>query len=228
MALADTTASGDEDPFTEEAAQLDLTFRDEQLIKLRDEIPDLDDLDDSPSMSDFTLDYFFSQLLQYLEQHRDDLEAVPSGAYAVAERGVNSDGGVIFVLRQRNAGEGQQRAASPVHPFYTVFIRNDGHIRFGCANARQVLETFESASAGWSEPIHALCDRFDAETDHGRNMERCHRLLTAVVGHIRQAHDRTQRSGLGIEGSRDFVLTPASESPNSAGDFELVTWLVIS
>ena len=228
MALADTTASGDEDPFTEEAAQLELTFRDEQLIKLRDEIPDLDDLDDSPAMSDFTLDYFFSQLLQYLEQHRDELEAIPSGAYAVAERGVNSDGGVIFVLRQRNAGAGQQRAASPVHPFYAVFIRNDGHIRFGCANARQVLESFESASAGRSEPIHALCDRFDAETDHGRNMERYHRLLTAVVGHIRQAHDRTQRSGLGIEGSRDFVLPTASESPNSASDFELVTWLVIS
>ena len=229
MALADTTASGNEDPFTEEAAQLELTFRDEQLIKLRDEIPDLDDIDDSPAMSDFTLDYFLSQLLQYLEQNRDELEAVPSGAYAVAEHGDGSSGeGVIFVLRQCNAGSGQQRAASPVHPFYAIYIRSDGHIRFGCANARQVLDVFESTSAGRSEPIHELCDRFDAETDHGRNMERYDRLLTAVVGHTRQAHNRTQTSGLGIGGSRNFVLPAASESPNGPNDFELVTWLVIS
>ena len=230
MVLADVAASGDEDPFTEEAAQLELNFRDEQLIKLRSEIPDLDDLDDSPAMSDFTLDYFFAQLLQYLEMNREELEAVPTGSYAVTEGATDSAGaGVIFVLRQRNAGaDRQQRPASPVHPFYAVHIRNDGHIRFGCANTRQVLELFESASVGRTEPMLSLCDRFNEETDQGRNMEECNRLLNAVVGHIRQAHSQAQFAGLGIGGSRDFVLTPASESPSEPGDFELATWLVIS
>ena len=45
MALADVAASGDEDPFNaEELAQQELNFRDEQLVKLRQEILDLDDL----------------------------------------------------------------------------------------------------------------------------------------------------------------------------------------
>ena len=85
MALADMAATGDGDPLTEEGVQLQLTFRDEQLVKLRDEILDIDDLDDIPTMSDFTLDYFFAQLLRYLERNRDQLERTPYGAYAITE-----------------------------------------------------------------------------------------------------------------------------------------------
>ena len=73
MVLADMTATGDSDPLTEEGIQLELTFRDEQLMKLREQIVDLDDLTDTPTMSDFTLDYFFTQLLRYLEKNQEEL-----------------------------------------------------------------------------------------------------------------------------------------------------------
>ena len=62
------TASGDDDPFTEEQARGELKFRDEQLLLLREEIRDLDDLADNVVMGDFTLDHFFTQLLRYLER----------------------------------------------------------------------------------------------------------------------------------------------------------------
>ena len=84
MALADLSASGDEDPFTEEQAQLELRFRDEQLEKLRQEVLDLEDLAEGVVLSDLTLDQFFAQLLRYLEANREQLEATPTGAYAVA------------------------------------------------------------------------------------------------------------------------------------------------
>ena len=74
MALADVAASGSEDPFTEDDAQLELDFRDRQLLKLREEVLDLDDPNDAPAMSDFTLDYFFTQLLRYLEKNRDEAD----------------------------------------------------------------------------------------------------------------------------------------------------------
>ena len=61
MALADLTASGDEDPFSEEDMEQDLRFRDAQLLQLREEIPDLDQLDDAPVLADFTLDDFLTQ-----------------------------------------------------------------------------------------------------------------------------------------------------------------------
>ncbi|MCY4568623.1 MAG: helicase-related protein, partial [Candidatus Poribacteria bacterium] len=77
MALADTAASGDDDPlneFTYEQAQMELNFRDEQLKQLRKDVLDLDDLSDGVVMSDFTFDYFFAQLLKYLERNRAELE----------------------------------------------------------------------------------------------------------------------------------------------------------
>ena len=86
MAIADLAASGDEDPFTEEDAQLELNFRDQQLLRLRDEILDLDDLSDAPALGDFTLDHFLTQLLRYLEANKDKLEAMPPGVYAVGRR----------------------------------------------------------------------------------------------------------------------------------------------
>ena len=58
MALADATASGDDDPFNEDAVARQLSFRDEQLKRLREEVLDLDDLSDAPAMGDLTLDYF--------------------------------------------------------------------------------------------------------------------------------------------------------------------------
>lgn len=65
MALADATASGDDDPLNEwtyEQAQMTFNnrgnFRDEQLKQLREEVIDLDELSDGVVLSDFTLDYF--------------------------------------------------------------------------------------------------------------------------------------------------------------------------
>ena len=232
MALADVAASGDEDPFAEEEAQQELKFRDEQLMKLRQEILDLDELSDTVVMSDFTLDHFLTQLLRYLERNREELEATPVGAYAITDGGANPTGnvppGVIVVLRQRNASiDRRQQPASPFHPYYMVYIRHDGTIRYGCANARRVLGAFEEASAGRSDPLMHLCDWFDHETDHGKKMDHYEGLLTKIIAHIRQSHNAAQIRGLGGGGRRDFKLPKASETPRNERDFELVTWLVI-
>ncbi len=230
MVLADMAASGDGDPLTEEGVQLELSFRDEQLMKLRDEVLDLDDLDDTPTISDFTLDYFFAQLLRYLEKYRDELEKMPDGAYAITRTAAGAPRpGVIFFLRHRHAGTHiGQRTPSPIHPFYLVYIQDDGRIHYGCANTKQALEAFESSSVGRSQALLRLCDRFNTETDNGRNMERCNGLLDAVISHITHAHAATQAAGLGLAGSRDFTLPRSSESPGKADNFSLVTWLVIS
>ena len=231
MAIADLAASGDEDPFTEADAQLDLNFRDQQLLQLRDEILDLDDLSDAPALGDFTLDHFLTQLLRYLEANKDRLEAMPPGVYAVADDRAGGEvrPGVIFFLRQRNAAEldSRRRAASPVHPFYLVYLHDNGSIRYTCANARQALAVFDAAAAGHTVQITELCDRFDRETAQGKDMAVYDKLLTDALAHIRQSHGATQAQGLRAGGRRDFVLSKASTTPSTGTDFELVTWLVI-
>ena len=228
MALADIAATGDDDPFTEGDAQMELNFRDEQLLKLREEALTIDDLDDGPVMGDFTLDHFLTQLLRYLEANKDALEAMPFGCYAVAPLEPDAPPGVIFFLRQRNAAEAAtgQRPASPRHPFYFCYIQFDGRIRFGCGNLRQILEAFQAAAVGKTAPITALCDQFDRETKQGQDMSLYNKLVNDAIAHIRQAHNATQIEGL-RSGGRGFMLSAESETPRNANDFELLTWLVI-
>ena len=233
MALADAAASGNDDPLNEstfEQAQMELNFRDQQLQQLREEVLDLDELTDGVVMSDFTLDYFFAQLLRYLEKNQAELEATPNGAYAVTD---SKDGtvrpGVIFFLRQRNASaDKQEKTTSPIHPHYAVYIRATGDIRYGCANARQVMEVFESSAVGKTEPLQRLCDQFDRETRNGTDMSHYDTLLNTVIAHISRTHQTTQVQSLAAGAPRSSRLTPVSKSPRQADNFELVTWLVIS
>ena len=229
MVLADMTATGDSDPLTEEGIQMELDFRDQQLMKLRDRIVPLEDLEDMPNLTDFTLDYFFAQLLRYLEKNRDELEQTPEGVYAVTEPSGGACPGVVFVLRQHHQTVEQgQRVVSPVHPYYLVYIQGDGRIGYGCASTRRLLDAFEALTVGHASPIQALCDQFNTETGNGKNMELYDQLLGAVVDHISRRHRSSQVGGLGLDGGRDFLLSRQSETPQTSQDFDLVTWLVIS
>ena len=233
MALADATASGDDDPLNEsvyEQAQMELNFRDQQLERLREEVLDLDELSDNVVMSDFTLDYFFAQLLKYLERNRAKLEATPDGAYAVTNNENNpTEKGVIFFLQQTNAStDKQQKTASPIHPYYAVYIRNSGDIRYGCINAKQVLDLFEASAVGKENTIDDLCLWFDQETEYGDNMVHYNKLLDTVITHITRSHTKTQSQVLKSGSPRDAKLTPTSKAPKDTGDFKLVTWLVIA
>ena len=233
MALADTAASGDDDPlneFTYEQAQMELNFRDTQLQQLREDVLDLDDLSDGVVMSDFTLDYFFAQLLKYLEKNRAALDATPKGAYAVTDnRDRPTESGVIFFLQQLNTtGDKQKKTSSPIYPYYTVYIRKNGDIRYGCANTKQVLDLFETSAIGKSDPLENLCLQFDQETQHGENMEVYNKLLNTIIAHITKSHQKTQSKSIGRGGTRGFRLPAASETPRDSSDFELVTWLVIA
>lgn len=232
MALADAAASGADDPLDEETydgIQRELNFRDRQLQQLREEVLDLDEVTDGVVISDFTLDYFFAQLLLYLERNRAELDATPNGAYAVTHGEDSPVGeGVIFFLRRRMAAQDKrEKVASPIFPYYLVFVGNNGEIRYGCANSRQVLELFESVAVEKVEPILELCDQFDRETNNGGDMTQYDKLLNTVITHISGADKATQIQQLGIHGQRDFRLPTKSAKPSNS-DFELITWLIVA
>jgi len=79
MALVDIAATLEENLLKpeelEDLIKDDLRYRDRQLVRLKDEVLDLEDLDDSLSLTEFTLDDFRIELLKYLEANRSLLEA---------------------------------------------------------------------------------------------------------------------------------------------------------
>lgn len=87
MALVDVTATGEDNILnTEQIEDLisdDLKYRNQQLKKLRDEVLDLEEMDESVSLTDFSLDDFRVELLNYINSNGARLESAPFGLYAL-------------------------------------------------------------------------------------------------------------------------------------------------
>ena len=244
MAMVDLAASGADnllnpDEFEALVAE-ELTYREKQLLRLKDEVIDLEEMDDNVSLSEFTLDDFRVELMNYLKANEEELKNASMGLYAVvpplneAKAAELFDKnwreivkpGVIFCLRHKNAP--QNKASSNVNPlgrYYLLYIRDDGTVRFTFTQAKNALSMLQKLSVGKTEPYKALCDLFDQETDSGNDMTRYSDLLSMAVKSI--AHTFQKRTAAGLQGGRDFVIPDQKDQARDSSDFELITWLVI-
>ncbi len=103
MALVDISATGSDNLLTEEEASDELNYRDEQLKRMKNEVLDLEELNEGATLTDFNFDDFRADLGGYLDLQRDKLEKAPKGLYAVvpANPDVQIHNGVIFCLQQK-------------------------------------------------------------------------------------------------------------------------------
>lgn len=248
MVLADAAATGLDNLLegphpaedSNEAVQGELNFRDQQLLRLRDEALDLDEAHDGVSLHDLTLDDFIGDLLAYLQENRAALEAAPFGICALADTAwatqtcSESDvaqrdshrpvhPGAIFCFKQRT--EATEPVANVLQPYFLVYVQENGNVRFGFHRARQSLVLFRSLARSRSVHDQALEDAFDQETDQGRNMEKYGRLVDSAISDIDRQFHRSQMKHLMT--SRSARLTKPESRPSEA-NLVLVAWLVVS
>ena len=232
MALADATATGDENYLDEEdlkaLVQPAFDFRDdlaEQMQKAQ--IWDLEDLSNSVNMSDFTLDYFLTQLLRFLQQNKEELEKTPLGAHAVVscEEARNlfteTQPGAIFCLRQIESADKHPNNA--IYPFYLMQVQKDG-VRRGYKSLQQILGLFEATALGKDRPITDLCDAFNREIETEEGKAYYNKMASDAVEYIEQASEKDATESL--SSNRSAVLPKVSEKPK-ASNLELITWLAM-
>lgn len=234
MALVDLTATQTDNLLdTTQLADLikdDLLFRDRQLKRLKDEVLDLEDLDDSVSLGDFSLDEFRQDLLNFLQAHKDELERAPLGLYAVVPPAADiplARPGVIYCLRQKaGADSPASERINPLAPHYLVYVQHTGDVRLAFVQAKTVLNLFRGLAAGKTEPYVELCRLFDRQTQQGADMSAYSELIQKAVSSITSSYQ--ERLADNLQGNRSFILPTVKEQPqaNDAA-FELVTWLVI-
>ncbi len=231
MALVDVTATqGDNllDPDAlSEAIEGDLKYRDQQLLKLQEEILDLEEFNESVSLNEFTLDDFRMELIKYIESNRKKLEEAPFGLYAVVPPPVGDpiiQPGVIFCLRQKTESEENEKL-NPTQPYFLVYVREDGVVRFTFAQPKQILEMYRELCATKSSPYDELCALFDEHTANGADMAQYDKLLREVVRSISYTYEK--RAFGSLRSGRGGVLPLQDEQVGDTTDFELVTWLVI-
>jgi len=247
MALVDVTATADDNVLAtdqiEELIEDDLKYRNQQLKKLRDEVLDLEDMNESISLTDFTLDDFRIELLNFIENNRRKLEDAPFGLYAVvpSPSGTYSNlletekltitekeiikPGVVYCLKQKGDTVGNEEI-NPLQPYFLVYIRDDGQVRFNYTNAKQILEIYRLMCSGKSQAFEELCEIFNTETKQGEDMKRYSELLEKAIGEISRIFNK--RSDQKITGNdRGALLIPKSKRISETNNFELVTWLIL-
>ena len=233
MALVDVTATQTDNPLDEQQIEdlvtADLRLRDRQLERLKKEVLNLEDFDDTVTLSDFSLDDFRLDLLRYLEANRDKLEKAPLGLYAVVppEEAIPlAQPGALFCLRHKGKTEaGQNEKVNPLAPHYLVYIHADGQVRLTFTQAKTILNLFRELALGKKQPYVELCRLFDRQTEQGEAMQAYSRLLSTSVESITSTFQKKLADGL--QGGRQFVLPTEDEQVLPDSEFELLTWLVI-
>lgn len=237
MALVDISATNEDNVLTnaelEDLIQQDLKYRDKQLMRLKDEVLDLEDFNESVALNEFSLDDFRMELSNYVTANRNQLQEAPFGLYGVVPAStehVSVGPGVIYCLRQHQykgvqSSEKGSPVVNPLSPYFLVNIQADGVVRYNFAAPKQVLEIFSALCQGKSEPYTDICKLFDEQTSHGQDMSVYSALLDKTVAAIVAQFSRKNAANLFT--GRSGKLVDATKTVKSNSDFELITWLVI-
>lgn len=220
MKIVDMTATGD-DNIIEPEQQRDMEYRKAQLQKLRDEVVDMEEMNSGISIMDLGLNEFRLDLLQYIKDGHS-VEHTPFGLHAVVHKTDDLPEGIIFVLKNRSNSiniKNQNR----LHPFYMVYIKNDGEIEINHLESKKLLDTVRFLCRGKSEPIKDLCDQFNRETKNGRNMKECSQLLSEAIDSIIENKEVSDIDSFLNGNEVDFKHTQIK----GLDDFELICFFVV-
>lgn len=231
MALVDLAATAEDNVLEtkdlEDLIQEDLRYRDKQLLRLKDEVLDLEDFNESVALNEFTLDDFRRELASYIESNRQGLEDAPMGLYAVVPphpEYTTIKPGTVYCLKQSRELQGGE-TVNPLHPYFLVYIREDGEVRYNFTSPKQILEILRAVSQGKSAPYKELCDLFDRDTKDGADMGRYSLLLDKAVAAIGA---QTEQKNIGnLFSGRGGKLLDGNQLAKSGKDFELITWFII-
>lgn len=201
----------------------DLRYRDRQLLRLKDEVLGLEDMDEALSLSEFTLDDFRIELMNYLEANKEALKGSPLGLHAVVpplkeleDRNLFNGAareivrpGVIFCLRHEEAADDDRRkSVNPLSPYYLVYVRDDGEVRYGFVHAKQILTIYQALCRGKTAALRQLCEAFDAETGNGADMSKYDGLLKKAVDSIVRTFQKRTPAGCNLAAISSFPTSP--------------------
>ena len=220
MKISVMTSTGDDDLINPEEKG-DLEYRKQQLKRLQEEVVDIEDMSSGISIMDLGLNEFRLDLLEYVKNH-GDLDKKPKGMHAVVPATDELPEGVVFILKNINNSvniDNQNR----IHPFYMVYIGIDGEVICDYLNPKKMLDDIRLLCRGKKEPIKELCQRFNEETDDGRDMTEMSELLSDAINSIIDCKEESDIDSLFSTGGTSALMSAVS----GLDDFELICFLVV-
>ncbi|WP_314032934.1 helicase-related protein [Mogibacterium timidum] len=220
MKITVMTSTGDDDLINPEEKG-DLEYRKAQLKRLQEEVVDIEDMSDGISIMDLGLNEFRLDLLDYIK-HNGDMAKKPRGLHAVVPATDELPEGVIFVLKNVNNSVNVDNR-NRIHPFYMVYISTDGEIICDYLNPKKLLDDVRLLCRGKSTPIPEVYEKFNRETDDGRNMADMSELLSEAINSIIDVKEESDIDSLFSAGGTSALMSAVF----GLDDFELICFLVI-
>lgn len=220
MKIVNMTATGDDNILSEEE-KTDLEYRKTQLMRLKNEVVDMEDMTTGISIVDLGLNEFRMDLLEYIKTH-PDIDNSPFGLHAVVSANENAQPGVIYVLKNRSDSVNIDNR-NRLHPFYMVYIGDDGNVICDHLSPKQMLDIMRHICKGRTEPIPEAYRPFNKETRDGRNMKKYSELLGDAISSIIEVKEESDIDGF-LGGEQVSFL---SNEIKGLDDFELICFLVI-
>lgn len=209
MKISIMTSTGDDNPLGDEEKG-DLEYRKRQLKRLKEEVVDIEDMSGGISIMDLGLNEFRLDLLDYIKIH-PDIDHTPHGMHAVVKASGDTPGGVNINSQNR------------LHPFYMVYIADDGKVAVDHLSPKEMLDKLRSLCKSKKEPDNALCAEFNKETKDGRKMEKYSQLLGEAITSIIDVKEESEMETF-LSGRQVSFL---SENITGLNDFELICFVVV-
>ncbi|MFW6030747.1 MAG: C-terminal helicase domain-containing protein, partial [Halanaerobiales bacterium] len=228
MVLLDVSATGEENiiDYDEKKKMNDLDYRRKQLKQLQEEVVDLEEISGGISITDMTLNDFKMDLMEYMKNNQEELERAPLGMYAMAPLEVSikdkAEKGVIFCLRQINK-ENQIEDSNAFHPYYLVYINENGDIKYNHTHAKIILDLYKKLCKGKDKIQLDLVSIFNQETNNGQDMSKYTTLLEKSVQDIIGKNEEKGVESLFTRGG----TTLRNDLYKGVEDFELISFLIV-
>ncbi len=228
MVLLDISATGEENVIEASEQMKDLEYRRRQLEQLQSEVLNLEDIAGSISITDFTLDDFKMDLLNYLQHHETALTQSPTGLFALTQNdnptlAEEIKPGVIFCLRKLNAEE-EQEIKNSLYPYFLVYVSADGEIIHSYHHIKKTLDIFRATATNKKEALSGLVKEFHKETSGAKRMEVYQELLTKAVQDINGKAEQEETMNLFRLGGLSSFM---SKQSREVEDFEIVSYLIL-
>ena len=228
MVLLDISATGEENLIeTESCDEMhDLEYRREQLLKLQEQVIDLEDLSSGISITDFGLTDYRIDDARYRAEHRGSLERTPLGSFAAAGIGLGQptiEPGAIFCLKAEGEGLSAPDASYPLHPYYLAQVRQDGTVVLGYAQARQILDRLKAICQDGEAIDSTALSRLERSTKGFADMTAIRKLLAAALSSISGKREERSTASLFYPGGTRILKGEAA----GLDDFEVVAFLAI-
>lgn len=198
-------------------------MRKRQLEQLKDEVVDIEEMKTWINITDLWLNDFRMDLINYIKTEWD-LRDVPTGMHTVCEAEPDKwiEPGVIYVLKNRNNWINIDNT-NQLHPFYLVYIKEDGDILSNHLQVKQTLDILRSIAKWKNEPIKKVYEIFNDETDDWKKMDKYSNLLSQSIKSIINVKDEAIIDSL----FRKWWTWNVWVDIKWLEDFELISFIVI-